>query len=237
MDAPPKELDSKALSFKNCATDLFFRIPEEKRNRILETAINEFAQNGYAYANVNRIAETADISVGALYNYFPTKDALFLYIVEVVATAIQQQIDKILSSNIRFLSKLEKLLRTTQEQSKRTSSYTKLYNAFASDNDMERANILAQRIEWVGAKAYYDMISQAQKSGEIRSDIDPSLLAFMLDNQLMTTQFSFACEYYRKRFSMYLGEADSSDEEYVINSIMKAFESMFLVVNPVNGTP
>lgn len=225
---PLTALNPSAPSFSHCATDLFLRISEEKRSRILDVAINEFAENGYAYANVNRIAEAAEISVGALYNYFPTKDALFLYIVEVVATSIQKEIDSIVSSDIRFLSKLEKLLRLAQEGSRQISPYVKLYNVFASDNDIERANMLAQRIEWIGAKAYNDLISNAQKKGEIRKDIDPSLLAFMLDNQLMITQFSFACEYYKKRFSMYLGEADSSDEEYVINSIMKALEHMFL---------
>ena len=218
-----------ALDFGNYATDLFFRISEEKRNRILDVVINEFAQNGYAYANVNRIAESAGISVGALYKYFPTKDALFLYVVEVFATGMQKEVDSIVYSDIRFPSKLEKLFRAAREATGQTSTYVKLYNAIASDNDVERANLLAQRIERIGAKTYQELILTAQQKGEIRTDIDPSVLAFILDNLLVITQFSFACEYYKKRLSMYLGETDASDDEYVINSIMRFLESAFLV--------
>ena len=70
------------------ASELFMRIPGDKRRRIIDVAVKEFAGYGFASANVNRIAEEAGISVGALYKYFPTKEDLFMYIVEVAAAGI-----------------------------------------------------------------------------------------------------------------------------------------------------
>jgi hypothetical protein len=49
----------------------------------------------------------------------------------------------------------------------------------------------------------------------------------MTDNQLMLMQFSFACGYYRKRYSLFLGKHGAKDDERTIRSIMKIFESMF----------
>jgi AcrR family transcriptional regulator len=43
---------------------------------ILEAAAREFASEGYEAATTNKIAEAAGTSVGSLYQYFPSKDAI-----------------------------------------------------------------------------------------------------------------------------------------------------------------
>ncbi len=43
---------------------------------ILEAAARVFVEEGYARATTNRIATAANVSVGSLYQYFPSKDAI-----------------------------------------------------------------------------------------------------------------------------------------------------------------
>ena len=43
---------------------------------ILEASARVFVKHGYSKATTNRIAEAAGISVGSLYQYFPSKDAI-----------------------------------------------------------------------------------------------------------------------------------------------------------------
>ena len=43
---------------------------------LLEAATRVFVKEGYAKATTNRIAAAAGVSVGSLYQYFPSKDAL-----------------------------------------------------------------------------------------------------------------------------------------------------------------
>ncbi|MGH3726243.1 MAG: TetR/AcrR family transcriptional regulator [Mycobacterium sp.] len=52
------------------------RRSEDTRTRILEAAVEVFAQYGYIRGTTNRIAQWADISVGSLYQYYPNKDAI-----------------------------------------------------------------------------------------------------------------------------------------------------------------
>jgi len=59
----------------------FFNLPEEKRNHILDTAINEFAGQGYKGSSISRIVAMAGIAKGSFYQYFENKDDLFCYIV------------------------------------------------------------------------------------------------------------------------------------------------------------
>ena len=47
---------------------------------ILQAAAEVFAELGYARATTNKIARRAGVSVGSLYQYFPTKDSLLLEI-------------------------------------------------------------------------------------------------------------------------------------------------------------
>jgi AcrR family transcriptional regulator len=57
--------------------------PRQERARatveaILEAAAQVFERHGYAAGTTNRIAERAGVSIGSLYEYFPSKDAIVM---------------------------------------------------------------------------------------------------------------------------------------------------------------
>lgn len=58
------------------STEQFQAIREESRNRILETALELFARQGYENTTVRSIAQKAGISQGLMYNYFENKEDL-----------------------------------------------------------------------------------------------------------------------------------------------------------------
>jgi AcrR family transcriptional regulator len=60
----------------------FYKLPEEKRERILDNAAKEFAAHGYSNASLNQILENAGVSKGAAYYYFDDKADLFVAVVE-----------------------------------------------------------------------------------------------------------------------------------------------------------
>jgi AcrR family transcriptional regulator len=49
---------------------------------VLSAAATAFEQNGFDRANVNEIAERAGVSVGSLYQYYPSKEALLVALIE-----------------------------------------------------------------------------------------------------------------------------------------------------------
>ena len=59
----------------------FEKMPEDKKENILEAAAMEFAANGYEKASINRILERAGISKGAAYYYFEDKADLIATVV------------------------------------------------------------------------------------------------------------------------------------------------------------
>ncbi|NUP10247.1 MAG: TetR/AcrR family transcriptional regulator [Polyangiaceae bacterium] len=57
--------------------DTFFRLPAERRDRLVREAIREFADRTYAEASLSQIARRASIPKGSFYQYF--EDKLDLY--------------------------------------------------------------------------------------------------------------------------------------------------------------
>ena len=60
----------------------FFRLPQEKRERLLCAATDEFARTTFAEASINRIVQSAHIPRGSFYQYFEGKEDLFFFLLE-----------------------------------------------------------------------------------------------------------------------------------------------------------
>ncbi|GIM31092.1 TetR/AcrR family transcriptional regulator [Paraclostridium bifermentans] len=58
----------------------FENLGEEKRLRIINSAIEEFANKGYRRATLDNIVLKAGISKGSIFQYFKNKERLYLYI-------------------------------------------------------------------------------------------------------------------------------------------------------------
>ncbi|MBR6959737.1 MAG: TetR/AcrR family transcriptional regulator, partial [Clostridiales bacterium] len=72
-------------------TKLFNELPEEKRQRITQAALEEFAANRFDNASTNTIVKNCDISKGSLFKYFENKEDLYFYLVDTVAAKMAQE--------------------------------------------------------------------------------------------------------------------------------------------------
>ena len=70
----------------------------ENRQFLLNAAAAEFASQGYEKANINSISKAAGYAKGTIYNYFATKRALMLELIDEIATGhfeyIAEQVQK-----------------------------------------------------------------------------------------------------------------------------------------------
>ena len=62
--------------------ETFEKLPQSKREEIMEVCIEEFAKNGYKNASTNTIVDRLGISKGVLFLYFKSKKNLYLYLFE-----------------------------------------------------------------------------------------------------------------------------------------------------------
>ena len=148
-------------------TRTFARISEDKRRRVLDCAKRAFARHGYAGTNVNLVARDAGISVGSLYQYFKTKENLFLTLIEESHGTLTSVIDGIFAKTPFFFSRIEELLTAAVEWSKKDPDLLNLYIAYATEELAPLAAKLAGRIESVAAERYREMVADARRRGAV----------------------------------------------------------------------
>ena len=135
---------------------------EERQEQILEGARRCFAEHGYEGATVVRLEEVIGLSRGAIFNYFPSKEDLFLEL------AVR---DSRRMSDIWINEGLEAIVREVVELDPAwLAVYLELFRRVRTDPAFCRR--LEERQKAV-APANRERIEDAQRDGEFRDDIGP----------------------------------------------------------------
>jgi AcrR family transcriptional regulator len=133
----------------------------ERREQILDAARRCFAEHGYEGATVVRLEEATGLSRGAIFNYFGSKEELF------VELAVQ---DTTRLSNLWVNEGLEAVVREIMELDPAwLGVYLELIRRVRTDADF-RARIEQRQQEVVPVNRA--RIEEAQRSGEFRDDLE-----------------------------------------------------------------
>ena len=72
---------------------LFFELDRDKREKITEAALAEFAAYGYDNSSTNRIVRACGISKGSLFLYFSGKEDLYMYVAGTAANELAREME------------------------------------------------------------------------------------------------------------------------------------------------
>ena len=134
----------------------------ERLEQILEGARRCFAENGYEGATVAKLEREIGLSRGAIFNYFPSKEDLF------VELAVR---DSARMSEIWREQGLGAIVREVVELDPAwLSVYLELFRRVRNDDDF-RERIESRQKEV--APANRARIEEAQRNGEFRDDLGP----------------------------------------------------------------
>ncbi|MFA6506813.1 MAG: TetR/AcrR family transcriptional regulator [Treponemataceae bacterium] len=201
-------------------TETFAKADSKRRETLLAVALAQFAENGFSATSVNDIARRAKISIGALYSYFPSKDDLYLTVVEQGRVVLEEALGDI-DADASFFDSYAILVRRARDYALANPELNRIYLDATTHGLRHLSSRLSGSLETITADMYRKILSAAIERGEVRSGIDIGATAFCLDNIIVLFQFSFASDYYRERLRIFLGlSGDASiDEEALIASI------------------
>lgn len=69
----------------------FTNLEQEKQQKIINAAFDEFTENGYERASTNQIVKNAGIGKGMLFYYFNNKNDLFLFLIDYAIEIIDRE--------------------------------------------------------------------------------------------------------------------------------------------------
>jgi AcrR family transcriptional regulator len=145
------------------------KISEERkaarREQILDGARRCFAEHGYEGATVVRLEETTGLSRGAIFNYFPSKEELFIEL------AVR---DNIRISELWVNEGLAAVIREIRELDPNwLAVYLELVRRVRTDKAFRER--LEERYEEI-TPANRARLKAAQRTGELRDDVKPKEL-------------------------------------------------------------
>lgn len=205
----------------------FLKLQEEKKERIIASAIHAFATYGYENANTNLIAKDAGISVGSLFQYFDNKEELFLTIVDYCSELLIAIFSEMIKEEDSFYETIEKIVARIINVSRSNPDLVKLYYEMATPNKSEMTVHLVDKLERASSSSYEKLIKKGQEEGIVRRDIEPGAFAFFLDNLFVMLQYSYSCGYYKERFKLYFKGQEPEEDLVVIEQFMKFVKGTF----------
>lgn len=156
----------------------------DTKSRILESAAHVFSVQGYMNSSLDKVAEHAGLSKGAVYWHFSSKQDLFLAIVErhyeQQISYLADQVKSVVSAEdpvSALASWIESQLLCLQSSEANSILFLEFLVSGRETEIRDRLQSLHRRMMDLVAELVHEM----QRQGFLAPDIDPYSLAVMLD--------------------------------------------------------
>lgn len=149
----------------------------KKMQHITDAAIELFQRFGMKRVTVTEICEKANVSKMTFYKYFPNKVHLAKHVLDVLSREVIDHIDHIKEMDAPFSKKIELWIADRVELAQKLSPefIEELYNI-----DDELKDFARERSR-KNFQHFVDFLSEAQASGELRSDVSPEFIMIVID--------------------------------------------------------
>ena len=200
--------------------DIFEKISDEKRKAILDAAVIEFSSKGFNAANINIIAKNAHISIGSMYQYFNSKENLFLTAFDEGYKVIEHSLSEIDLLQGTLFDKIDEIIKHIQKYARQFSLLNQLYLEATTQGIADMSKKLSLKMETVSSTFYKEALTSALNDGVVDSGISIDTASFCIDNILLLLQFSYSTEYYRERMKIFAGKNAPDQDDKIRKEIM-----------------
>lgn len=162
------------LEQEGLVTRTFRRLDPERQQAILTAILDEAVEKGPPALNIKKVAERAGVSVGSLYTYFPSREGLLAFAVELCVRFVTAAFDEFRPylAAMPLQDALTAYLSGGVEWSKAYAGLLKLFARAAYHGDPDLAERLVRPVADKLRDMVHDILSQAAERGEIRADVD-----------------------------------------------------------------
>jgi AcrR family transcriptional regulator len=167
-------------------TNTFDKLPSEKRQRVLEESLQEFAEHGYHQASINRIVGRLGIAKGSVFQYFGSKEGLFKHLFKSALDQIKAPLRAIRDAEEPkdFGARLRLIFSTSAAFARSHALIWRLYRRLIHQEDFPLRGMLLGEVRAEALTFFREVVEAAQKRGEVRLDLDPQAAAFVIESCL-----------------------------------------------------
>jgi TetR/AcrR family transcriptional regulator, acrAB operon repressor len=154
------------------------------RESILTAALQVFSQDGYSAARLENIAQAAEVTRGAIYHHFGSKEELYIALVTERSAGVNQLAEEIIGKGGTALEILRRLLIGLFEYLNENDEYRALLELAVSNMGLTEGLESIRDDTVMGrrqlADLFQEILSQGMEAGDIRSDLSARSAAWNL---------------------------------------------------------
>jgi len=159
----------------------FMNLDEKRQKEIIDTCLKEFALRPYNEVSLSKVIQKLSLAKGSFYRYFPSKRALYEYLIGYAKKLNIGLFEKTLKNPGDDI--LEAWSRFYAEAAKLDNEYP-VFGGFGYKVSQERDNVVlgdvALKSKKQGLKILRRLFKEQQKKGNIRKDLDVDQMVYTL---------------------------------------------------------
>jgi len=139
-----------------------------------------FAEKGFEAVSVRMVAEKAGVSKANVFHHFASKEGLYLAVLRSAAEKSTHLLGEVAKASGTHAEQLGRFARGHLENLLEDKHVTRLLLREALEHGSERGRELADQGVGDGFTRLVAMLTEAQRSGELRTDLNPGLVAMLM---------------------------------------------------------
>ncbi len=198
------------MNHDSLGTKAFQTLRKDKRDRILNAALEEFALQGYRNASVNSIVKRAHISKGSLFWYFRSKSLLFSAIVDAAVEEVKDYLRQVRSgtSEMCFFNRLEMFVKAGVRLDHEHPFLARIYFHLLQSGEAPFGDDRVGELRKLGVTFFSELITEGIERGELRSDLSVPHVAFLMNSMLEGLLRAYYMRFLGEGLDIYKADAD-----------------------------
>lgn len=149
-------------------------------NRIMAAAEDLFAEHGYEAASMHAIAERAGVSKANVFHHFSSKESLYLAVLRNACRDAGERLHELGDESGPFPRRLDTYAHTLLTNMLDHAQVHRLILRELLTDGERRGQEFAEKVFGENFARFVGILRQAQRRGELRSDLDPAMVATLL---------------------------------------------------------
>ena len=159
-----------------------------RRRAIADASVQLFLTKGFPETSMREIAEAAGMGKSSLYDYFPTKDDILLFIIEDVTVALTERSRAIAGLDLPPAVRLRKIMETHLGYMEANNRLFWLLSTEAQRLKLESQRRIQER-RWESQDVLRAIIAEGTAQGAFRA-VDPLLTARILIYAVVSVMYT-----------------------------------------------
>ena len=211
------------LEQEGIITRTFRRLDPDRQQAVFNAILEEAVEKGPASLNIKEIARRAGVSVGSLYQYFPNRDGLLDFSIELCtrSTITMFQEYKPIMAAMPLKEALSAYLMGGLEWGQTAMGLVRYFGRAAYQGDPDLAERVVRPIATVMRETMEEILKQANTRGELRADLDIDSAARVINALMIVVGDSQLLPYLNIYFQLY---DDTVSFERMSNTLLEFIE-------------